>query len=234
MAVLLGCGGQWETAPWTLANLNSSASRLALARQYVDSAVLNGMDGLSLDVEYDGSVQPAGWYRERAQLLALFVCELRNLTRTLSYVPKGFRLTFTSDADPGAAATARFDYAAMARCVDYFVPMAYHMPVAELATGVQQYAALGVPASNLVLAFAWFGSDVVCTNASGACAPKYSHCYGQGSSDGHVCEPGYSTIAHKLLPLSSAGAQWDAVSQLPFVDYVNRTSLERHRVRCAG
>ena len=54
---------------------------------YIDGAVLYGMDGLNLDVEYDGSMRSEAWYQEHARLLTLFTCELRAMIHSLSYVP---------------------------------------------------------------------------------------------------------------------------------------------------
>ena len=73
--------------PWATANLNDTTKRQALAKQYIDGAVLYGMDGLNLDVEYDGSVRSKAWYQEHARLLTLFTCELRAMIHSLSYVP---------------------------------------------------------------------------------------------------------------------------------------------------
>ena len=90
-------------------------------------------------------------------------------------------------------AAARYDYAALARCVDLFTPMAYHTPLrggnASLAASFAQYAALGVAASQLVPVFAWFGQDTTCKNASAAapgCAHLYPHCCPLRSSAEHL------------------------------------------------
>ena len=235
--VIQGVGGQWTQGPWTAENLNDTAKRRALAKQYIDSAVLYGMDGLNLDVEYDGSVRSTQWYQEHARLLTLFTCELRAMIHNFSYVPSTFQLSFASDLLPAASAD-RFDFKGLAQCLDFFTPMAYFEPLENLAHGVAQYQSLGVPPSKLVTIFAWFGADVQCTNSSGACALKYPHCYAVGTGDGHECQPGYSTIAHDLLPKSThmpaswgavSGLQWNEAASLPFFDYVGNNSV-RHRV----
>jgi hypothetical protein len=87
--VTLGQGGQWTVGPWTVANLNTSTKRKALAKQYIDSAVLYGLDGLDLDVEYDGTLRNASWYAERAKLLTLFTCEMRFEVATLLRLRSG-------------------------------------------------------------------------------------------------------------------------------------------------
>eukprot|EP01050_Picozoa_sp_SAG11_P018699 SAG11_NODE_2869_length_2884_cov_1.716338_1_plen_189_part_00 len=122
--VILGCGGQWNVAPWDTATIRDSSKRAALVQQYIDSAVLYGMDGLSLDVEFDGSVQNKAWYTEHRQLLTTFACELRQRIKNLTYVPSTFRVSFISDILPAASAD-RFDYPGLAKCVDFFTPMAY-------------------------------------------------------------------------------------------------------------
>eukprot|EP01050_Picozoa_sp_SAG11_P018700 SAG11_NODE_2869_length_2884_cov_1.716338_2_plen_170_part_00 len=104
------------------------------------------------------------------------------------------------------------------------------MTLPSLKQGVAEYKSLGVHPSTLVLIYAWFGSDTQCNNSSGACAPKYPHCYAKGTGDGHECQPGYSTIMHKLLPHSAKGLQWNSAISLPFFDYTNRTTGIRHRV----
>ena len=121
--VIMGCGGQWTVGPWATANLNDTAKRQALAKQYIDGAVLYGMDGLNLDVEYDGSVRSKAWYQEHARLLTLFTCELRAMIHSLSYVPDTFHLSFASDMLPAASAD-RFDFKGLAQCLDFFTPMA--------------------------------------------------------------------------------------------------------------
>ncbi len=224
--VLLGTGGQWSVAPWTASNLKSEANRKALAKQYIDGAVLYGLDGLNLDVEYDGSIRNGSWYAERADLLALFTCEMRELAKTLSYVPDTFRLSFASPISP-TVDKGRFAFLKMDACLDYWTPMAYHEPVAALQAGVQEYSSLGIKPEKLVVIFAWFGADVACTNSTGGCALKWPHCYAFGQ-DGHICQPGYSTIMHDLKPMSTDGLQWDNETDLPFLDYLN-ASL-RHRV----
>ena len=74
MRVVLGVGGQWSVAPWDSATIGNGTKRAALVKQYIDSAVLWGLDGLSLDVEYDGSVRNATWYGLHRQLLSTFAC----------------------------------------------------------------------------------------------------------------------------------------------------------------
>lgn len=155
--VVLGCGGQWTAGPWTAANIGNPAKRASLIKQYIDSAVLYGLDGLSLDVEYDGSKRSAAWYAQHSELLTTFACELKQTIKNLSYVPDTFRVSFTSDVLPTASAD-RFDYKGLAECIDFFTPMAYHTPIKSLADGVSQYKALGVPPSKLILAWAWFAS----------------------------------------------------------------------------
>ena len=241
--VIQGCGGQWTVGPWTADTLNDTAKRRALAKQYIDGAVLYGMDGLNLDVEYDGSIRSKAWYQEHARLLTLFTCDLRAMIHNLSYVPNSFHLSFASDMLPAASAD-RFDFKGLAQCLDFFTPMAYHEPLESLEQGVVQYQSLGVPASKLVTIFAWFGFDVQCTNTSGACALKYPHCYAKGTGDGHDCQPGYSTIVHNLLPKSTqmpaswratGGLQWNEANALPIFDYAggcdSGTCSIRHRVR---
>ena len=131
----------------------NATRRKAQAVQYAQSATLWGVDGLSLDVEYDGQT---GWDRD---LLTAFTCDLRNALRAAN--PAG-RLTFASSVLP-ALDGERYDYAKLAACVDFFTPMAYHTPVntgnTSLAASFAQYEALGVAASKLVPTFAWFGQD---------------------------------------------------------------------------
>lgn len=122
--MVLGCGGQWNTAPWTAAIIANSTRRAALIMQYINRSVLAGMDGLSLDVEFDGSAHNRSWYSLRKQLLTTFACELRQTLRALSFVPDTFRVSFASDILP-AASSDRFDYQKLAACIDLFTPMAY-------------------------------------------------------------------------------------------------------------
>ena len=107
-----------------------------------------------------------------------------------------------------------------------FQMMDFALDIMNFNKNGQEYKALGVAPAKLVLAFAWFGEDVVCTNTSGGCSPKYAHCYALGE-DGHICEPGYSTIMHDLAPMSAHGSEWDDATDLPFMDYMNGS---RHRV----
>jgi hypothetical protein len=139
--VVLGCGGQWTAAPWTADTIGDSTKRAALIKQYIDSAVINGLDGLSLDVEYDGSKRSAAWYAQHSRLLTIFACELQQTIKNLSkvgYLPDTFRVSFTSDVSPAASAD-RFDYKGLAKCIDFFTPMAYHESLASLEAGVSQY-----------------------------------------------------------------------------------------------
>ena len=64
-----------------------------------------------------------------------------------------------------------YDFPALAKCLDYLVPMAYDMtdhkvqsncPLGAVAKSVAQYKALGIPASQLVIAFPWYGYDFPC------------------------------------------------------------------------
>jgi spore germination protein YaaH len=75
---------------------------------------------------------------------------------------------------PGAE-NPGYDFRGLAAHVDFFVPMAYEFnwwntlagpncPLPLLLEGIEQYGALGIPPSQLVIALPWYGHDYSCVN----------------------------------------------------------------------
>ena len=116
-----------------------------------------GMDGIQFDIE-----ALSGNYTAAATSLA---CELKQaLTRALP----GSTLSWCSDISPKVDPGYNFTW--LSSCVDYFVVMEYTHGLGptwehEFSTGLSDYEAVGVRASQIVYALPFFGAQWACCNS---------------------------------------------------------------------
>jgi spore germination protein YaaH len=210
----------------------------AESRWIADLVVLaqqHAIDGLNLDWEKMDQ-RP-----EKKGLMTSLVCRLQAALKA-ALGPRAL-LSFDLGIYP-AAQTAGYDHKGLAACLDWVVPMAYDMtggkvhsnsPLSAVQTSTAQYAALGVPASKLMLAFPWYGWDYTCAPnqtaalAAGALGGAGTKCTTKFHSG---FERGYGQILDVLAgaPAPSVHTYWDEGSSTPWAQYVNQSTGETHQV----
>ena len=134
-------------------NFTNATARRERIDGHVVTALELGTDGINLDIER---------FTGDREGLTLYVNELAvALRKNIAAAQLSFDLAIAPDGQ-----TSHYDHRALARALDFIVPMAYDenwgslTPAANsgihmLRTGLAQYQALGVPASKLVVALPW-------------------------------------------------------------------------------
>lgn len=162
-------------------DLTNSTARAAYVTETVARMASAGVDGFNVDIEGNSA--------HRDELTAL-VTELSTEARKAN--PHA-QITFDLAIFPKGQ-TQGYDHAALAKVLDFIVPMAYdecwgaataeaNSPYDALTGGVQQYKDLGVPAEKLVLGLPWYAWDFPCDSSEsyGAChitVPKGKQWFG--------------------------------------------------------
>ena len=152
--------------------LTNATARAAWIANIVKEVQAAGVDGINMDIEH------ANAHPETKSAITALTCGVK-----AALVAAGAGIvTFDLAVYPDDTAKG-YDFPALAKCLDYLVPMAYDMtghkveansPLGAVEKSVQQYAALGVPASKLVLAFPWYGYDFPCAPARQDSAEHFS------------------------------------------------------------
>ena len=215
-----------KKAPFDVSQINNASARTAWVQAQLASVQSQGLDGLNIDIEgYSGMPGP----------LTALVTELYNSMK--QWHPQS-QLSFDLAIFPNGQ-SQHYDHKALAKVLDFIVPMAYdepwsshvaaaNSPIHNLNVGISQYAELGVPASKLVIGLPWYGWDYPCVAKEGVChvdPPAGSPWFGWAT------QIGYSDII-KLQQSAGGPISMDAPTVTKYFDY-NATSGKsrgRHQV----
>lgn len=210
--------------PCTRAATRPSAVQCAL------SVLLIWCAGINFDVE--------GQYNHtlRGGLTSL-VCEMQTALRAA--LPAA-TLTFDLDITPNnPTIQGGYDYPALSRCLSHIVPMAYDMtgrsvapnaPLSAVVGGLQQYKALGIAPSKLVVALPWYAYDFTCAAAAPDVPCVLSPAGHHGDWYKVHRQLGYGQLLDLYDAMGQPNITYDRASQSKWFDYTNRTTLKRHRV----
>ena len=201
-------------------NFTNATARRTLVDRLLQQALDLGTDGVNLDIERFSGDRDG---------LTTFVRELCAAFRDSI---KTAQLSFDLAIAPSGQ-TARYDHRALAEAVDFIVPMAYdenwgslspaaNCPIAALRTGVVEYAALGVPASKLVVALPWYGTSWPCDDPTrGApCATSL----GSRAWNQVVSQPAVAGIVARVPRQNTSAVALDEPSQTRHFEYADDPS----------
>ena len=205
--------------PFPVANLSSSADRASWVASEVARMQATGADGINVDIE-QAITSPS----TAADLTAL-VAALRSAAHQAHPLAQ---VSFDVAWNPKGVDNRDYDYASLATAADLLFVMGYDVRsqvftsgpctagpnagLPQVTDGLQEYLALGIPASMLVAGSPWYGRLYPCLTLEGnTCTIKAVPFRGCNCSDAASSELGYSDIK------PPAGAlQWDEASSSPF------------------
>jgi spore germination protein YaaH len=175
------CPRGWTRTPLLF---NASQRQLAIVGM-VDFVATHDLAGVNLDLE--------GTPRDSAAAVSSFVCGLRaELQRrrpssVLAFdgpmLPTCYQSARCNRSIPDVENyRGRFDFVALAQCVDLVLPMGYDLtgsapdggeaasnaPLAVVTEGLDEWLALGVPPGKLALLLPWYGYDMACRPTAAA------------------------------------------------------------------
>ena len=212
--------------------LNASARKEWITNQLVELAHF-GLDGTNFDVE--------GQYNtSRKAALTSLICETQQMQK--QYLPDAtltFDLAITPD---NPTITGGYNYAALAKCLDHVVPMAYDMtgrtvganaPLPAILDGVtRQYPALGIAPSQLVVALPWYAYVFVCSTATIGtnCSLPAGAKHNTATWEQSHFQVGYGEVLDLHEAVGAPPVTYDQISVFKWFDFVNTSTKQRHRV----
>jgi spore germination protein YaaH len=180
-----------------------------------------GVDGVNLDIEGEGA-HPAS-----KQAITNVTCAIRAALGASKSV------SFDIAVYPNLTASG-YDFLAISRCVDFLVPMVYDMTgstspghatasanshLYAVAECVRQYHALGIAASQLVLAFPWYGYSFPCLNTTKQATGEPCKLIHQGVLG--EWQRGFGTIVDTVARAPLASMYWDEATSTPWTEVVD-------------
>jgi len=188
-------------------DLTNATVRTKWVEDQVSAIAATGIDGFNVDVEGNSA--------HRNELTEL-IAELRNKTRAANpHSQLSFDLAWTPQGREGG-----YDYPALAKLLDFIVPMDYdevqglhasaNSPMGNLVSGIAGYKAVGIDASQLVIGLPWYGYDFPCKTTT-----KWADCMWPAWSEVH--QVGYMSANETAL---QSGSRTDAATVTVYTDYM--------------